>query len=59
MKIDEMANVFLNLADFAQHAFFTLTPPSSNLCTKKGNVGLKSATYKQEGGFKSGAATVS
>ena len=30
IKIDEMADVFLNSTNFAQHAFFTLTPPSSN-----------------------------
>ena len=27
MKIEEMADVFLNLANFASHAFFTLVPP--------------------------------
>ena len=29
MKIDEMEDIFLNLANLAQHAFFTLMPPSS------------------------------
>ena len=29
MKIEEMADVFLNLANFAPHAFLTLVPPSS------------------------------
>ena len=29
MKIEEMANVFLNLANFAKHTFLTLAPPSS------------------------------
>ena len=29
MKIEEMADVFLNLANFASHAFLTLGPPSS------------------------------
>ena len=28
MKIEEMADVFLNLANFASHAFLTLAPPS-------------------------------
>jgi len=28
MKIEEMADVFLNSANFASHAFLTLTPPS-------------------------------
>ena len=28
MKIDEMEDIFLNLANLAQHAFFTLMPPS-------------------------------
>ena len=28
MKIEEMADVFLNSANFASHAFFTLAPPS-------------------------------
>ena len=27
MKIDEMADVFLNLANFAQHSLLTLAPP--------------------------------
>jgi hypothetical protein len=29
MKIEEMAEVFLNSANFAPHAFLTLAPPSS------------------------------
>ena len=29
MQVDEMADFFLNLANFAQHAFFDLMPPSS------------------------------
>ena len=29
MKIEEMADVFLNLANFASHAFLNLAPPSS------------------------------
>ena len=28
MKIEEMADVFLNLANFAPHALLTLAPPS-------------------------------
>jgi hypothetical protein len=28
MKIEEMGDVFLNLADFVSHAFLTLAPPS-------------------------------
>ena len=28
MKIEEMAEVFLNLANFASHALLTLAPPS-------------------------------
>ena len=28
MKIDKMADVLLNLSNFATHAFFTLAPPS-------------------------------
>ena len=28
MKIEEMADVFLNSANFAPHAFLTLAPPS-------------------------------
>ena len=28
MKIEEMADVFLNSANFASHAFLTLVPPS-------------------------------
>ena len=28
MKIDKMADVFLNLANFAQHTLLTLAPPS-------------------------------
>ena len=28
MKIEEMADVFPNLANFASHAFLTLAPPS-------------------------------
>jgi hypothetical protein len=28
MKIEEMADVFLNSANFAPHAFFTLAKPS-------------------------------
>ena len=28
IKIEEMADVFLNLANFASHAFLTLAPPS-------------------------------
>ena len=38
MKIDEMADVFQNSANFWQHAFSTLAPPSSytmNLKTLK------------------------
>ena len=27
MKIEEMADIFLNLANFAQHALLTLAPP--------------------------------
>ena len=30
MKIEEMADVFLNLANFAPHALLTLAPPSSH-----------------------------
>ena len=29
MKIEEMADVFLNLANFVQHTLLTLEPPSS------------------------------
>ena len=29
MKIDEMEDIFLNLANLAQHTFFTLMPPCS------------------------------
>ena len=29
MKIDEMAFFFLNSANFVQHTYFTLVPPSS------------------------------
>ena len=29
MKIDEMADVFLNSANFSQHSLLTLVPPSS------------------------------
>jgi hypothetical protein len=29
MKIEEMADIFLNLANFAPHDFLTLAPPSS------------------------------
>jgi hypothetical protein len=28
MKIEEMADIFLNLANFAPHALLTLAPPS-------------------------------
>jgi hypothetical protein len=28
MKIEEMADVFLNSANFAPHSFLTLAPPS-------------------------------
>ena len=28
MKIEEMADVFLNLANFAKHTFLALAPPS-------------------------------
>ena len=38
MKINEMSNVFLNSANFWQHAFVTLAPPSSytlNLFTEQ------------------------
>ena len=28
MKIEEMADIFLNSANFAPHAFLTLAPPS-------------------------------
>ena len=38
MKIDTMVDVFLNAANFAKHAFFTLAPPAiliSNLITEK------------------------
>ena len=31
MKIEEIADVFLNSANFRQHAFFTLAPPISSI----------------------------
>ena len=36
MKIEEMAEVFLNLANFASHAFLTLVPPSGYALNLKG-----------------------
>ena len=37
MKIDTMVDVFLNTANFAQHAFFTLAPPAILIIIKFGN----------------------
>ena len=37
MKIDTMVDVFLNAANFAQHAFFTLAPPATYIDIKFGN----------------------
>ena len=44
MKIDKMADVFLNLANFARYAFFTLAPPSKHLYLepKNNDKGVKS-----------------
>ena len=52
MKIDEMEDVFLNLANFAQQTFFAWMPPSSytwnlNTLTKVSNVSWSSQlSYK-------------
>ena len=35
MKIDKMVDVFLNSANFAQHALLTLAPPSSYILYSK------------------------
>jgi hypothetical protein len=35
MKIEEMADVFLNSANFAPHALLTLAPPSGNALNLK------------------------
>ena len=32
MKIEEMADVFLNSSNFAKHTFLTLAPPSGYAC---------------------------
>ena len=36
MKIEEMADIFLNSANFAPHAFLTLAPPSGYDLNLKG-----------------------
>ena len=36
MKIEEMADVFLNSANFASHAFLNLAPPSGYALNLKG-----------------------
>ena len=36
MKIEEMADIFLNSANFASHALLNLAPPSSYALNLKG-----------------------
>ena len=38
MKIEEMADVFLNSANFASHAFLTLAPPSGYALNLKASI---------------------
>ena len=44
MKIEEMAGVFLNSANFASHAFLTLAPPSGYALNLKALIRVSKVT---------------
>ena len=46
MKIEEMADVFLNSANFAPHAFLTLAPPSSNCLNLKSLIKVSKVSWR-------------
>jgi hypothetical protein len=45
IKIEEMADVFLNLANFAPHAFLTLGPPSGFALNLKALIKVSKKSY--------------
>ena len=44
MKIEEMADIFLNSANFASHAFLTLVSPSSYALNQKALINVSKAS---------------
>ena len=48
MKIEEMADVFLNLANFASHAFLTLAPPSGYALNLKALIKVSKVSWTSQ-----------
>ena len=48
MKIDKMADVFLNLSNFASHAFLTLAPPSGHALNLKTLIRMSKVTWTSQ-----------
>ena len=48
MKIEEMVDVFLNSANFAAHAFFTLAPPSSYALNLKALIKVSKVSWTSQ-----------
>ena len=48
MKIEEMADVFLNSANFAPHVFLTLAPPSSYALNLKALIKVSKVSWTSQ-----------
>jgi len=48
MKIEEMADVFLNLANFALHAFLTLAPPNGYALNLKALINVSKVSWSSQ-----------
>ncbi len=48
MKIEEMADVFLNSANFAPHAFLTLAPPSGYALNLKALIKVSKVSWPSQ-----------
>ena len=48
MKIEEMADIFLNLANFAPHAFLTLATPSRYALNLKALIKVSKASWTSQ-----------
>ena len=48
MKIEEMADVFLNSANFAPHAFLTLAPPSGYALNLKALIKMSKVSWTSQ-----------
>ena len=48
MKIEEMADVFLNSANFASHAFLTLAPPSGYALNLKALIKVSKVSWTSQ-----------